>query len=164
MDGVVAPWMNLEKHLGDGLLVAATCDGKCCVARQRMARLSNLDPAPGSRKLGFGRVFVASDWVDASVAASCSKMMGERFGCNVAVAPAPLPTVPRFACVGGCTVIPREMCARLNVLGGRVGNISVPCLWHVVNGDAGLFGLPVENVPCLWHVVNFAAGSWLDSG
>ena len=117
-----------------------------------------MDPAPGSRKLGFGRVFVASGWVDASVAASCSRMMDERFGCKVAVAPAPLPTVPRFACVGGCTVIPREMCARLNVLGGRVGNISVPCLWHVVNGDAELFGLPVENVPCLWHVADVADG------
>ena len=67
----------------------------------------------------------------------------------VTVAPALLPTVPRFACVGGCNSRPRETCARLNVLVGRVERKSVPCLWRVVKGVAGScldFGLLAEKV------------------
>ena len=90
--------------------------------------------------------------------------MDGRFGCKVTVAPALLPTVPRFACVGGCNSRPRETCARLNELVGRVEITSVPCLWHVVKGDAGSFGLLAENVPCLWRVVNGVAGSCPDFG
>ena len=82
----------------------------------------------------------------------------------VTVAPALLPTVPRFACVGGCNSRPRETCARLNELVGRVEITSVPCLWHVVKGDAGSFGLLAENVPCLWRVVNGVVGLWPDFG
>ena len=55
----------------------------------------------------------------------------------VTVAPALLPTVPRFGCVGGCNSRPREACASLNDLVGPVERKSVPWLWRVVKVVAG---------------------------
>ena len=107
---------------------------------------------------GFGSVFVASGGVDAFVAASYSRTREGRFGGKVTVAPALLPTVPKFVCVGGCIVRPRETCARRNVLVGHAEMISVPCLCYVLDVGAGSFDVLAENVPCLWHVADVADG------
>ena len=67
------------------------------------------------------------------------------------VAPALLPIVPRFGCVGGCNSRPRETCASLNEVVGRVERKFVPCLWRVVKGvaepclDCGLLAEKVRN-------------------